>query len=148
MIIDPKISLQQNNIFKNKKIIVILSYEDELFFYKKLDSEVEAGKTIIITFPDIKIEMDSGLHKRISLCCNGRDFFRTMTDLSNTDSDAYRHFASENIFVEWKVFAGLTEKQLYMAYNVNYGYDEKTGNFFLVFEPIGNGSDRLEWMLY
>ncbi|WP_083001754.1 hypothetical protein [Halomonas sp. GT] len=146
MLIDPKIFVQQNNIHKNRKIKITLTYSDELIFYKLLDQNLESGKTVAITFPNEKLEEDSGLHKRIACCTNGKEFFDQMVDLAKTAIDAYRHFATKNIFGLWEVSKNLTQRTIYQAYKVEYAFDDETGTYFILLEPNGEGSDSKAWM--
>lgn len=146
MLINPKIFAQQNNIHKNKKIKVTLPYSDELIFYKLLDQNLESGKTVAITFPNEKLSEDSGLHKRIACCANGKEFFDQMVDLAKTAFDAYKHFATKNIFELWKVASDLTQRAIYQAYKVEYAYDNETGAYYLSLEPNGEGTSSKAWM--
>ena len=146
MLIDPKSFVQQNNIHKNRKIKVTLKYSDELIFYKLLDQNIESGKKVAITFPNEKMEEDSGLYKRIACCVNGKDFFDQMVDLAKTATDAYRHFATKNIFGLWEVSKNLTQRAIYQAYKVEYAYDDETSKYLILLEPNGEGSDSKAWM--
>jgi len=146
MLINTKIFVQQNNIHKNRKQKVTLDYSDELIFYKLLDQNIESGKTVTITFPNEKIEKDSGLYKRIACCANGEDFFDQMVSLAKTAIDAYRNFATRNIFGLWKDNKNLTLRMLYQAYKVDYAFDNKTGTYFILLAPNGEGSDSKAWM--
>lgn len=146
MLINPKIFAQQNNIHKNKNNRATLPYSDEYIFYKMLDKYLESGNTVVITFPNAKLEEDSGLHKRIACCLNGKEFFDQMVDLAQTAFDAYKHFATKNIFGLWKTATDLTQRAIYQAYKVEYSYDEETGAYLLVLKPNGEGSTSKAWM--
>ena len=147
MLIDPMIFIQQNNIKKNKKVKVTLPYSDEIIFYKLLDKNIESGKTIAITFPNEKLTTeDSGLYKRIACCANWEEFFDTMANLAKTAIDAYKYFATENVFGLWRIHKKLNQQFLYRAYNVEYTYDLETGAYFLLLVPNGEGNDSKAWM--
>lgn len=146
MLIAPQIMIQQNNIYKNRKLTVTLPYSEEMVFYKRLDQEIESGKKVKITFPDEKMTEGSGLHKRISSCSNGVDFFEQMAELAKTAFEAYKHFASKNIFGLLKTVMRLAQKQIYMAYEVNYSCDKSKGKYFLLLKPVGKGNNSKEWM--
>ena len=108
---------------------------------------IGTGKTVAITFPNEKLAEDSGLHKRVACCANGKEFFDQMVDLAKTALNAYKHFATKNIFGLWKVASDLTQRAIYQAYKVEYAYDEETGAYFLLLEPNGEGTSSIAWML-
>ena len=145
MLINPKIMMQQNKIFENKKNTVTLPYSDEFIFFKMLDQTIESGKTIRVTFPKEKITEGSGLHKRLASCSNGEEFFDQMSELAKTVFEVFIHVASKNIFGLWKISKDLTQKQLYQAYKVDYLYDERNETYFLLLEPVGEGSNNKGW---
>ena len=147
MISGTRFFIQQNNIYKNKKVKVTLAYSDEFLFYKLLDQNIEAGKTVSITFPNEKMTENSGLQKRLAHCANGKEFFSLMVDLSKTAIKAYLMFATRNVFALWKITRDMEKKGLYGAYNVEYEFDARAGSYAIVLEPEGEGNDSKGWML-
>jgi len=146
LLINPKIFIQQNNIFLNRKNQNRLSYSDNTIFYKILDEAIESGKKVTINFAEEKMTQDSGLQNRITHCSNGRKFFELMSDFWNTTKDAIKNIATRNIFGMWELCREQTLKMLYRAYQVEFCSENSTGEYFLRLVPVGQGPESKAWM--
>jgi len=146
MMINPKIFIQQKNIFVNRNSPTRLSYLDNFIFYKILDEAIESGKTVKITFAEEIMTEDSGLQRRVSNCANGLEFFNQMSDFWKTTKDAIKHIATRNIFGMWELYNDQTTKMLYSAYQVEFCFEDSTGEYFIRLVPVGEGNKSKAWM--
>lgn len=146
MLINPKIFIQQNNIFMNKKSRIRLPFSDNAVFYKILDDAIESGRTVRITFAEEKMKEDSELQNRISNCANGRVFFDMMSDFWNTTRGAIKYIATRNIFGMWELCRDQTLKMLYSAYQVEFCIEKSSGEYFIRLVPVGEGTKSKAWM--
>jgi hypothetical protein len=144
MLIDPRIFVQQNNIFNNREQRISLTYSENARFYKVLDAAVLSGNTIKIMFAAEKMTEDCCLQKRISNCANARDFFELMSELWDSAMESIRHIAERNIFGLWEITNQQTLKMLYSAYIVEFHIK---GSSFLRLTPLGNGTNSKTWMI-
>ena len=146
-LINPRPFMQQNNIYKNKKTVITLIYSDDVEFCKKIDEEVFLGKTIIVKLNNKKIVEGSDLYRRILACSNGKDFYTRMSSLTNLANDIFNVFTMKDFLTAWKVYKDLKLSELYMAYKFKSDYDIKISEYYLLFEPVGDGKKSESWML-
>jgi len=146
-LINPKPFMQQNNIYKNKKTVITLVYSDDVEFCKKIDEEVFLGKTIIVRLNNKKIVEGSDLYRRILACSNGKDFFTRMSSLVNFVNNIFSITSMKDVLITWKTYKDMKLAELYMAYKFKSDYDNKSKEYYLLFEPVVDGRKSESWLL-
>lgn len=144
MQINPKLFLQQNNIFKNKnQKEIVLPYSDEFPFYHSLDKYVEEGNKIKITFINEKMDDQSQLVNRISNCKNNLD---VMEMLVKFVPELILAVKTKDIAKLIELYKDTTLQALYSSYNADFQYDEDLKHYMLWLNPSGEGTNNKGWM--
>lgn len=70
-----------------------------------------------------------------------------MSSLVNFVNNIFSITSMKDVLITWKNYKDMKLAELYMAYRFKSDYDTKSKEYYLLFEPVGEGRKSESWLL-